>query len=121
MAFSGSVGCCGIARDSQRGLEEVWAAASSSFSSYLGRRRQSTRRWWALTASLPPDAEDGRSLADEEGKHNVENFMLCSFSHFACSLFMQVFFHEEDVQGGSNMSFFFVRVVLWSGLSGAFL
>ena len=35
------------------------------------------------------DDEDGRSVTDEEGEHNVENFMLCSFSHSTCSPLLQ--------------------------------
>ena len=31
------------------------------------------------------DDEDGRSVSDEEGEHNVENVTLCSFAHHACS------------------------------------
>ena len=29
--------------------------------------------------------------SDEEGEHNVENFLLCSFAHHACSPFLQGF------------------------------
>ena len=39
------------------------------------------------------DTEDGR-FSDEEGEHNVENFMLCSFAHHARSPLLQDFLHE---------------------------
>ena len=41
------------------------------------------------------DAEDGLFSSDEEGEHNVENFMPCSFAHHACSSILQGFSHEE--------------------------
>ena len=41
--------------------------------------------------------EDGRSLTDGEGEHNVENFMFCSFAHFACGPLPQSFLHEEEM------------------------
>ena len=38
------------------------------------------------------------SLSDEEGDHNVECFMLCSYVHHACSLLLQGFLHEEELR-----------------------
>ena len=56
-----------------------------------------TRRWWTLSARLP-HAEDGESFSGEDDEeHNVENFMLCSFAHFACSPILQAFVHEEEM------------------------
>ena len=43
------------------------------------------------------DAEDGWSFSEEEGEHNVENFMLCSFAQRACSSLLQGFLHEEEL------------------------
>ena len=43
------------------------------------------------------DAEDGRSFSDEEGDHNVENFLLCSFAQHACSPLLQGFLHQEEL------------------------
>ena len=40
------------------------------------------------------DTEDGKSFSDEDGEHNVENFMLSSFAHQACSPLLQGFLHE---------------------------
>ena len=36
--------------------------------------------------------------SDEEGEHNVENTMLCSFAHHACSPLLQGFLHEEELR-----------------------
>ena len=33
-------------------------------------------------------------LSKEEGEHNVEKFMLCSFAHHACSPLLQESLHE---------------------------
>ena len=35
--------------------------------------------------------------SDEEGEHNVENIMLCSFAHHACSPLLQGFLHEKEL------------------------
>ena len=35
--------------------------------------------------------------SDEEGEHNVENIMLCSFAHHACSPLLLGFLHEEEM------------------------
>ena len=43
------------------------------------------------------DTEDGESFSGEDEEQNVENFMLCSFAHFACSPFLQAFLHEEEM------------------------
>ena len=37
------------------------------------------------------------SSSDEEGGHNVENIMLCSFAHHACSPLLQGFVYEEEL------------------------
>ena len=42
------------------------------------------------------DTEDGSNFSDEEGEHNVENSMLCSFAH-ACSPLLQKYLHEEEL------------------------
>ena len=66
------------------------------------------------------DAEDGRSFSDEEGEHNAENFMLCSFAQHACSPLFQGFLHEEELGKVVLTCHFSVgRVVLPSGLSGS--
>ena len=33
----------------------------------------------------------------QEGEHNVENFMLCSFAHHACSPPLKGFLHKEEM------------------------
>ena len=43
------------------------------------------------------DAEDDLLSSDEEGEHNVENFMVCSFAHHACSPLLQGFLHEKEL------------------------
>ena len=40
------------------------------------------------------DTEEGRNSSDDEGEHNVENFMLCSFAYHACSALL----HEEELR-----------------------
>ena len=46
---------------------------------------------------MSSDDENDLLSSDEEGEHNVENFMLCSFAHDACSPLMQGFLHEEEL------------------------
>ena len=75
----------------------------------------STRRWWTLERVTSSDAEDGRTCSDEEGEHNVENFMLCSFAHHACSPLLQGFQHEEELCNVALTCHFSLDV---SGLSG---
>ena len=41
--------------------------------------------------------EDCFFSSDEEGDHNVENIMLCSFAHHACGPLLQGFLHEEEL------------------------
>ena len=43
------------------------------------------------------DEEDGHFSSDEEGQHNMDNIVLCSFAHLACSQFLQGFLHEEEL------------------------
>ena len=43
------------------------------------------------------DTENGRFSSDGEGEHNVENFMLCSFAHHACSPLLQGCLHQEEL------------------------
>ena len=38
-----------------------------------------------MMQGMSSDAEDDLFSSDEEGEHNVENFMLCSLAHHACS------------------------------------
>ena len=43
---------------------------------------------------------DGRHFflsSDEEGERNVDNFVLCSLVHHACSPLLQGFLHEEEL------------------------
>ena len=41
--------------------------------------------------------EDDLLSSDEESGHTVENFVLCSFAHHACSPLLQGFLHEEEL------------------------
>ena len=42
-----------------------------------------------LTEGMSSAAEDGLFTSKEECEDTVENFMLCSFAHHACSPLMQ--------------------------------
>ena len=64
------------------------------------------------------DTEDGRSFSDEDGVHNVENFVPCSFAHHACSPLLQRCSHEEAVKDGLDVSLLIGRVIPPSRLSG---
>ena len=46
---------------------------------------------------MPWEDEDDMFFCDEEGEHNVENFVLCSFAHRAYSPHLQGFLHEEEL------------------------
>ena len=37
------------------------------------------------------------SFSGEGEEHQVENFTLCSFAHFACSPILQAFLNEEEM------------------------
>ena len=50
-------------------------------------------------------------LSDEEGEHNVENFMLCSFVHHACRQLLQGFLHEEELCKAALTCHFFLDVI----------
>ena len=52
---------------------------------------------FGIVERMSSDAEDDFFSYDEEGEHNVENFMLCSFAHHACSLLLQGSLHEEEL------------------------
>ena len=45
---------------------------------------------------MSSEDEDHLFSSDEEGEHNVENIMLCSFAHHACSPLLQGFLYEEE-------------------------
>ena len=49
-----------------------------------------------MMEALSSEVEDNLISSDEEGEHNVENIMLCSFAHHACSPLLQGFSHEEE-------------------------
>ena len=40
---------------------------------------------------ISSDIGDGMFSSDEEGEHNVDNFMLSSFAHHSCSPLLQGF------------------------------
>ena len=48
--------------------------------------------------------EDGESFLGED-EHTLENFMLCSFAHFASSPFLHLL-HEEEMCKASRCHFF---------------
>ena len=54
----------------------------------------------------PSDEEAGHFSSDEEGQHNMDNIVLCSFAHHACSPFLQGFLHEEELCVGCDLSLF---------------
>ena len=62
------------------------------------------------------------SSSEEEGEHNVENFMLCSSAHHACSPLLQGSLHQEELcEGSFDMSIFVGLDLPLSGLgAGAF-
>ena len=69
----------------------------SSSSSSKKRSRPPTRRWWTLHASLPQTLRMAGPSPIKKGEHTVENFMLCSFAHHACSPLLQGFLHDEEL------------------------
>ena len=48
-----------------------------------------------MMEGLSSDDEDDLFSADEEDERNVENILLCSFAHHACSPLLHGFSHEE--------------------------
>ena len=46
---------------------------------------------FGLMEGMSWGAENDLPSSDEEGEHNVENFMLCSFAHHVCSPLLQSF------------------------------
>ena len=57
-------------------------------------------------------AEHDLRSTDEEGKHNVENFVLCSFAHHARSPLLQGFLHEEEICNVAPTCHFSLDVIL---------
>ena len=55
--------------------------------------------------------EDDSPFSSEEGEHNVENFMLCSFEHHACSPLLQGYCHKEELCKVSLTSHFSLDVL----------
>ena len=53
---------------------------------------------------LERDDEDGMSSSQEEGEHNVEKFLLCSFVHHACSPLLQESLHEIMLRSERSFS-----------------
>ena len=50
------------------------------------------------------DIENGGSFSDEDGEHNVENFVLWSFAYCVCSPLLQGFLHEEELREVCDVS-----------------
>ena len=71
-------------RRSKRDLVNSEAISFGSFAFAFG-----------MMEGLSLDAHDDFLFADEEGEHNVENFMLCSFVHHACNPLLQGFLHHD--------------------------
>ena len=49
------------------------------------------------TEGISSDVENDLLFSEEESEHIVENFMLCSFAHLACSPLVQGFQHTEEL------------------------
>ena len=63
-----------------------------------------------LMEGLSSDDEHDLFSSDEEGARNVENFLLCSFAHPACSPSMQGFLLEEELCKVALVCHFSVRI-----------
>ena len=50
-----------------------------------------------LIGGMSSDDEKDIFSSDEEGEHNVENLLVFSFAHPACSPLMQGFLHGEEL------------------------
>ena len=50
-----------------------------------------------LMEGMSSDNENDLFSPDEFGEHTVENFLLCSFAHHACSPLLQGFPHDEEL------------------------
>ena len=73
-----------------------------------------------MMEGMSSDAEDGLFSSDEESEHNVENFVLCSFAHHACSPLLQGFLHDEGLcKVALACHFSFGCDLSVSGLSGS--
>ena len=70
---------------------------------------------FSMMEGMSTDAEDGRFSSEEEGEHKVENFMLCSLAHLACSLLWQGFLHEEEGAERWNLSHKFELLAEFGG------
>ena len=52
---------------------------------------------FGLMEGMSSDDVNDLFSSDEEGEHNVENFLLFSFAHPACSPLSQGFLHEDEL------------------------
>ena len=50
-----------------------------------------------MGAALPQKQRTASLSRVRDEERNVENFMLCSFLHFACSPVLQAFLHEDEM------------------------
>ena len=81
------------ARQQASGMSRRSMGHSPSSSSALSvRSQQAARELWVS------DTEDVMSSSEEEGEHNVDNFMLCSVAHHACSPLLQESLHEVELR-----------------------
>ena len=52
---------------------------------------------FGMMEGMSSDAEDDLSSSDEDGEHNAENFMPCSFANYTCRPLLQGFLDEEEL------------------------
>ena len=89
-----------------RGHTEHKCGMASSATSDLWSQRRLARFAVGMMEGMSSDEEAGHFSSVEEGQHKMDNFVLCSFAHHACSPFLQGFLHEEELCVGCDLSLF---------------
>ena len=76
---------------------EQCGKAPSVTSEFFKCQRHLDRFALGMMEGMSSDDEEDLFSSDEEGEHNVENILLCSFAQRACSPLLQRFLHEEEL------------------------
>ena len=66
---------------------------------------------FGLIGGMSSDDEKDIFSSDEEGEHNVENFLMFSLAHPSCSPLMQGFLHEDELCKVALTCHFFSDVI----------
>ena len=85
-----STGCCGEADEMENVTDEVASVVDGT----AAETDESGIEVDGMVTETDESMIEKTISSDEEGEHTVENVMLCSFAHRACSPLLQGFLHQ---------------------------